>query len=98
MNIATNTANFLGYTLNAGGYTVDTGRCKIIKEYPMPRNARDVKKFLGIANYFRRLIKNYSKRSAPLRELMSKDAPFNWTDRQENSFCDIRDTLCSVSK
>ena len=96
MTIATDTANFLGYTLTAGGYTVDTGRCKIVKEYPRPKNARDTKKFLGIANYFKRLIKNYSKRSAPLRELLVKDKVFEWTDAQEQSFCDIRDALCAA--
>ena len=96
MNIATSTANFLGYTLNAGGYTVDTGRCKIVKDYPRPKNAKEIKKFLGIATYFRRLIRNYSQRSAPLRELMAKDAVFAWSDKQEQSFCDIRDTLCSA--
>jgi len=94
MNIATDTANFLGYTLHAGGYTSDGSRCKIIKEYPRPKNVKGIKKFLGIANYFRRLIMNYIKRSAPLRELLAKDTPFNWTDRQ-NSFRDIRDALCS---
>jgi len=96
MSIATDKANFLGYTLHAGGYTVDTGRCKIIKEYPRPKNAREVKKFLGISNYFRRLIHNYSKRSAPLRALMAKDVPFVWSESQEQSFCDIRDSLCSA--
>jgi len=89
MNIATNTANLLGYTLHAGGYTSNSSRCKIIKEYPRPKNAKGIMKFLGIANYFRRLIMNYSKRSAPLCELLAKDTPFTWTDRQENSFCDI---------
>jgi len=96
ITVATDTANFLGYTLTAGGYTVDTGRCKIIKEYPCPRNTRDIKKFLGIANYFRRLIRNYSKRSAPLRKLLVKDTPFVWSDPPEHSFCDIRDALCSA--
>ena len=96
MSIATDTANFLGYTLTAGGYTVDTGRCKIIKEYPRPRHARDIQKFLGIANYFKRMIKNYSKRSAPLRELLAKDKAFEWTESQERSFCDIRNALCTA--
>ena len=96
MNVATSSARFLGYTLNQNGYTVDTDRCKIIKEYPRPRNAKDVKKFLGISTYFRRLIKNYSKRSAPLRELLTKDRQFEWTEAQERSFCDIRDQLCSA--
>jgi len=96
MSIATNTANFLGYTLHAGGYTSDSNRCKIIKEYPKPKNVKEMKRFLGIANYFRRLIKDYSKRSAPLQQLLGKDVKFEWTDRQQNSFCDIRDTLCSA--
>jgi len=52
--------------------------------------------FLGIANYFKRLIRDYSKRSAPLRRLIAKDAPFEGTDAHERSFCDIRDTLCSA--
>ena len=97
MHVATSTANFLGYTLTQDGYTVDTGRCKIIKNYPRPRNPKDVKKFLGISSYFRRLIKNYSQRSAPLRELLSKDKhTFQWTEAQEKSFCDIRDQLCKA--
>ena len=96
MHVATSSANFLGYTLTQNGYTVDVGRCKIIKEYPRPRNAKEVKKFLGISSYFRRLIKNYSQRSAPLRELLAKNADFQWTEAQEKSFADIRDQLCQA--
>jgi len=96
MNIAAGSANFLGFTLQSGGHTVDNSRCKIVKEYKRPRNAKEVKRLIGIASYFRQLIKSYSKRSAPLRELMAKNKVFEWTDRQELSFCDIRDTLCSA--
>jgi len=95
MTIATTSENFLGFILQAGGYSVDQSRSKIVKEYRRPRNAKEVKRFLGIDNYFRRLIMNYSKRSAPLRELMAKDKAFEWSDRQESSFCDILDALCS---
>ena len=95
MTITTHSAHFLGFTLQAGGYTVDNSRCKIIRDYRRPRNANEVKRFLRISNYFPRLIKNYSKRSAPLRELMSRDAIFEWTNRKEASFCDIWDALYS---
>jgi len=95
MTIAKRSANFLGFALKAAGYTVDNFRCKIVQDYWHPRNAKKVKRFLGISNYFRQLTRNYSKRSAPLRELMAKDAIFEWTDRQEASFCDISDALCS---
>ena len=59
------------------------------------KNVKEVKHFLGISKYFRRLINNYSKRSAPLRELMTKDKVFEWNDRQEASFQDISNALCS---
>jgi len=89
MTIAMRSANFLRFTLQAGGYMVDNTRCKIVQEYRCHRNTKEVKGFLGISNYFCHLIRNYSKQSMPLRELMSKDAIFEWTDRQEASFCDI---------
>ena len=54
MTIATQSANFLGFTLKANS------RCKIVQDYRRPRNAKKVKRFLGISNYFRRLIRNYS--------------------------------------
>ena len=37
--------------------------------------------------------KNYSQQSAPLRELLAKDKPFQWKEAQEKSFSDIRDEL-----
>jgi len=95
MTIATTSAIFWGFTLQAGGYSVDQSRCKIVKDYHRPKKAKEVKRFLGISNYFRHLIKNYSKRSVPLRELMVKDKPFEWSDHQKASFCDIWDALCS---
>jgi len=49
MTIAMRSANFLGFTLQAGGYTVDNSRCKIVHDYRRPRNAKEVKRFLGIS-------------------------------------------------
>jgi len=59
------------------------------------RPSNTVERFLGISNHFRRLIKNYSQRSTPLHELMARHQTFEWTARQDSSFCHIRDALCS---
>jgi len=96
MHLATSTAHFLGYTLTQGGYTVDAARCKIVKDNARPQNERQIKRFLGIAQYFKKLLKNYSQRTEPLHRLLEKDVEFVWTDKQECSFCDIRDALCSA--
>jgi len=42
------------------------------------KNAKQVKTFLGVANYYGRFLERYSQRSAPLRELTAKDKLFVW--------------------
>jgi len=65
-----------------------------MQNYPRPRNAREIKRYLGLTNFYRRLIRNYSKRAAPLRQLLGKDVKFVWGEAQEAAFCDLRDALC----
>jgi len=48
---------------------------------------------LGATNYYRRFLERYSQRSAALRELTAKDKPFNWGDKQENAFNDLKTAL-----
>ena len=94
LRFAMSNAKFLGYHLGQKGYSVDTSRTSIMQNYPRPRNAREIKRYLGLTNFYRRLIRNYSKRAAPLRQLLCKDAKFVWGEAQEAAFCDLRDALC----
>jgi len=48
-----------------------------------------------LCNYFKRTIKNYSKRAEPLRRLLSKDSKFEWTDAQESTLNDLNHALCN---
>jgi len=95
LRFAMSSVNFLGYTITQNGYTVDSSRTSIVQNYPRPKNQRDIRKFVGLTNFYRRLIRDYSKRAAPLRDLLCKNTEFIWTDRQEKAFCDLRDALCS---
>ena len=92
---AMRSVNFLGYQIGQNGYTCDSSRTSVVKNYPTPQNPRDCKKFLGLCNFYRRTIKNYSKRAEPLRRLLAKDSNFEWTDEQESSFNDLKHALCN---
>ena len=55
-----------------------------------------MKSFLGLAGYYRKFIRNFSKIAKPLTELIKKDAPFHWTDRQQNAFETLKQKLCEA--
>jgi hypothetical protein len=48
-------------------------KVKAIKEFPTPRNTKDVKSFLRLAGYYRKFIPQFSKIAKPLNELLKKD-------------------------
>jgi len=73
--------------------TADPSKTDIITNWPRPKNAKEVKSFLGVTNYYKRFLERYSQRSAALRELPTKDIPFNWGDKEENAFNDLKTAL-----
>ena len=95
LRFAMSSVKFLGYEIGQNGYTSDTSRTSVIKNYPRPKSQRDIKRFTGLCNYFRRTIRNYSKRAEPLRRLLMTGANFVWSDDQEQAFCDLKNALCN---
>jgi len=52
----------------------------------VPRNVKEVQKFLGLANYYRRFIKDFAKIAAPLHVLVRKKQKWKWEKEQEEVF------------
>ena len=57
---------FLGHYFDRNGISVDPEKIKIVKEFPTPRTVKQVRSFLGLANYYRRFIDKYSQITFPL--------------------------------
>eukprot|EP00253_Pinus_taeda_P010299 PITA_10299 len=70
----------LGNTISQQGLQVDPNKIAIIQRVPPPQKVRDVRSFLGLAGYYRRFIKDFSKLASPLFGLLGKDAEFLWTN------------------
>ncbi|KAL6417636.1 hypothetical protein ACFW04_012606 [Cataglyphis niger] len=86
---------YLGHIISDQGVKPDPAKIRAVKEFPTPRNAKNIKQFLGLAGYYRRFIPNFSKTARPLTNLLKKEEPFDWTDEQESAFVQLREALCT---
>ncbi|GBN93707.1 Retrovirus-related Pol polyprotein from transposon 17.6 [Araneus ventricosus] len=84
----------LGYILGAQRLQIYKEKAVKVNEFKTPENKPDVKSFLGLTGFFRRYIRNFAKRSAPLSILVRKDVSIDWNEEAQKAF-DIKNTLLS---
>jgi len=64
-----------------------------VKEWPVPKTLSLLRSFLGFCSYYRRFIRDFSKRAAPLNRLMGAGQAFDWGTEQQRSFMDLKSAL-----
>ena len=57
-----------------------------VLEWPTPKCIKDVQKFLGLANYYRRFVKDFAEIARPMHRLVQKQEKWNWGSEQEEAF------------
>jgi len=72
---------FLEVVIGPEGIKMEKGKVKGILEWPTLKCVKDVQKFLGLANYYRQFIKNFTSIARPLHDMVKKDQKWNWTER-----------------
>ncbi len=86
---------FIGMLIDKDGVRIDERRCDVIRNWPVPKNAKQVKTILGSASYFRKFVRNFSSLVAPLRLLTLPDKQFHWGPEQQASFDKLKEILTS---
>lgn len=86
-----NSGIFLGHFPSREGIQVHPNKVSNIKRVPIPQKKRDVRSFLGLARYYRRFIKDFSKLASPLFGFLAKYSDFCWTDRCQEAFEEIKE-------
>ena len=81
---------FLGHYVSAKGLECLLETCKTVSEYPQPQTVKQVRSFLGIPGYYRRFIRSFAQKAAPLTYLTQKDVPFNWTEDCQEAFDQLK--------
>ncbi|UYV77456.1 hypothetical protein LAZ67_15001063 [Cordylochernes scorpioides] len=76
-----------------GGLKPGPRKIKAIEEFPEPKNVHDIRRFLGLTNFFRRLVKDFARKAEPLSRLTKKGTQFEWNEEQRRSFGGLRNDL-----
>jgi hypothetical protein len=77
---------FLGHIISKGGISMDPSKVQDVLSWNVPTSVDDIQSFLGLSGYYQRFIKEFSKISKPMTELLEKDKKFKWTPACEASF------------
>jgi len=73
---------FLGVVIGPNGIEMETEKVDGVLNWPQLRNVKDVRKFLGLANYYRRFIKDFARIARPINVLTWKDEKWWWEETQ----------------
>ena len=76
--------------------SVDPSKIDAVVKWARPKNASEIRSFLGLVGYYRRFVQGFSSIAASLTKLTKKNAPYVWTDQCEASFQELKKRLTSA--
>ncbi|KAK1631606.1 hypothetical protein QYE76_005921 [Lolium multiflorum] len=86
----------LGHKISERGIEVDRAKVEAIDKMPYPRDVKGIRSVLGHAGFYRRFIKDFSKISKPLTNLLQKDVPFVFDDDCKEAFETLKKALTTA--
>jgi len=81
---------FLGIVIGPNGIKIEKEKVDNILSWPKLKNVKNVKKFLGLANYYRRFIKDLTRVVRPINELTRKNIKWQWGQKQQKAFNELK--------
>lgn len=86
--------SFLGAIYDKNGIKPDPSKVEAIKQLPSPTNVKELQKVLGIITYLSPFIPCLSDLTAPMRDLLKKEAEYQWTASHQKAMQKIKDEIC----
>lgn len=77
---------FLGHVVTPEGVKADTAKTEAIQNFPIPKNLKELQRFLGMSGWYHRYVPNFSDIAEPLNALKRKGVRFQWTADCQASF------------
>jgi hypothetical protein len=81
---------FLGHVISARGVSVDPGKVNEVLNWMPLTSVSEIQNFLGLTDYYRHFIKDFSKIAKPITRLLEKSKDFNWTLECQASFEELK--------
>ena len=82
--------------VSSRGIEVDKAKIEVIKSLPPPKTTKDIRSFLGHAGFYRWFIKDFSKISRPLCNLLQKEVEFVFDEECMQAFNTLKEALTST--
>ncbi|KAI2650806.1 Transposon Tf2-6 polyprotein [Labeo rohita] len=88
---------FLGYVISPEGVAMDEAKVRAVQNWPQPRTLKELQRFLGFSNFYRRFIRNFSTVAAPLTAMVKKGATrLTWSPDALSAFHELRQRFTSA--
>ena len=95
MCICQHQVQYLGFVLSERGVSASPDKVKALRDYPVPKNVKDVRAFLGLASFYRKLVPDFAKLAKALTILTRKNQEFTWGPKQQEAFLRLKEGLCT---
>ncbi|KAF1330894.1 reverse transcriptase, partial [Globisporangium splendens] len=83
----------LGCFVGKSGVRVDPEKVKAIDDWPVPKNVKQLRQWLGLANYLHKYTRNYAALVQPLTQLLKKDVEWKWSKDHQTAFKEVKRSL-----
>jgi predicted aspartyl protease len=83
----------LGHRVSAQGIQPLEDKVEAIETWPTPKNKKEMRSFLGLCNYYRQYVVDFAKIAAPLHKLTGKTAKWEWSEREEEAFVNLKSAM-----
>ncbi|KAF1316552.1 reverse transcriptase, partial [Globisporangium splendens] len=83
----------LGCFVGKSGVRVDPEKVKAIDDWPVPQNVKQLRQWLGLANYLHKYTRNYAALVQPLTQLLKKDIEWEWSSDHQAAFAEVKRSL-----
>jgi hypothetical protein len=94
-HFATTCVEYLGHLITKEGVSTDPSKISAVSSWPLPKNLKQLRGFLGLAGYYRRFVKDFGKIAQPLTDLLKRDN-FHWNQMSTNAFEALKHALTSA--
>lgn len=93
---AARSVEYLGHVISHEGVRPNPEKINAVRDFPVPKNTKSLKSFLGLSNYYRRFVRDFAKIASPLNALTRKSVRFQWTQECQQAFDTLKKALISA--
>ena len=81
----------MGVVIRKNRVRIEKEKMQGVVKWLVPKEMKDVQKFLELANYYRQFVKDFAKIAKPLHKMMRKETKWSWEERQQKVFEELKE-------